>query len=1194
MRLKSIKLAGFKSFVDPTTVSFPSNLCAVVGPNGCGKSNIIDAVRWVMGESSAKNLRGENMTDVIFNGSGGRKPVGQASIELIFDNSDNRIIGEFAKFSEISIKRRVSRDGDNVYMLNGTKCRRRDITDLFLGTGLGPRSYSIIEQGMVSRLIESRPEDLRVFVEEAAGISKYKERRRDTENRIRRTRENLERLTDIRDELGRQLQHLHRQSQSAEKFKEYKVQERDLSAQFNALRWRALDNNVVSKQQVIQALEIQIEAVIADQRALDATHEQLLVNQTDLNDQLGEVQARFYGIGGDIVRIEQAIEFHLQRMKQLRSDLDDNRQSFTSAQSEMDTDVFKLENLHSELLILTPDLEMAEHTQEQSSMQLEEADEKMQHWQQQWDEFSRRSEEPRQTAEVQQSRIQQLEKIVDRGIERRTRLREERLALGENPDQALIDALSMQQTQMEDNIDAQQTRNGELAARIDHERSRGQQLGHELDQARSQLQRHKGQFASLDALQKAALGQTNNSLNKWLAQHQLDNHARLGEHIKVTAGWEHAVEAVLGDTLQALCVDNINTVAAALATLPAGVVAVLETALETGTEVGLGTEEVGLGTEAPSAPPSPNLPNLAPPSPALVSLVTSPLPLGNLLAGIYTAESLEQALSMRAGLAAGESVVTRQGIWLGRNWIRVRKAVDASEGLLTRKGEMTRLSGQMDLLQSQVDELQEQQQVSRDNLRDLESEREALQRQIAQLSRDYSELKASLSACVMKEEQTTQRRQRLQIELEELQKQLEVEQENITQARENLQNALDAMERDIERREALLQQRDELRHTLDQVRQKARHDKDMGHQLRLREQLLRSQIAAMDDAKKRVSTQVQRARERIESIEKQLNESDMPLEGKRMELEQLLQKRLDVEEHMTKAKTAADANEHQLRALEQKRIGLERNAAGVREQLMEIRLKTEGDLVKRDALADQLRDARYDLQTVLSNLPPELTDHACEEQLEAIGQRISRLGAINLAAIDEFAQQSERKTYLDAQNEDLEKALTTLENAIRKIDRETRTRFKETFDKINAGLQELFPKLFGGGHAYLDMTGEDLLDTGVAIMARPPGKKNSTIHLLSGGEKAMTAIALVFSIFRLNPSPFCMLDEVDAPLDDANTARYGRLVKEMSDSVQFIFITHNKLTMEVANQLLGVTMQEPGVSRIVAVDIEEAAELAAM
>lgn len=1170
MRLKSIKLAGFKSFVDPTTVNFPSNLCAVVGPNGCGKSNIIDAVRWVMGESSAKNLRGENMTDVIFNGSGGRKPVGQASIELIFDNSDNRITGEYARFSEISIKRKVSRDGQNIYMLNGTKCRRRDITDIFLGTGLGPRSYSIIEQGMVSRLIESKPEELRVFIEEAAGISKYKERRRDTENRIKRTRENLERLTDIRDELGRQLQHLHRQSQAAEKYKEYKAQERDLNAQYNALRWRALDTAVQQKQTIIKDLELQIEAVIADQRALDAEHEQLLLNQTDLNDQLSEVQGRFYSLGGDIARIEQSIEHHIERMKQLRQDLEDNQRNWKQSQSEMDTDVLKLETLRNELDTLAPDLEMAAHTQEESALQLEDAEEKMQQWQHNWDEFSRRAEEPRQTAEVEQSRIQQLEKIVERGMERRTRLREERQALGENPEQDVIDELSMQITQMEEQLDGQQGRNGELAGKIEQERSRGQQLGQELDQARSELQRQKGQFSSLEALQKAALGQTDDKLNRWLTDKNLAGRSRLGEKIKVASGWEHAVEAVLGDTLQALCVDGLDSVAGVLAELPSGVLSLIDTGAKTGASM-------------PDAGAQP-----------LCGKITADFDVSSLLQGIYVAESLDQALALRNTLPEGSSVVTKQGLWLGSNWIRVRKAVDASEGLLARKGEMSRLSEQMDLLQGQVDELVDAQQQSRDTLRDLESEREAVQRQIAQMSREYSELKSRLSAKIMKEEQTTQRRQRLQHELDELQKQLETEQENITRAREALQNALDAMEQDVERRESLLQQRDELRQTLDQIRQKARHDKDQHHQLSMRGQLLNTQITAMRDTMARMDTQVQRARERIESIERQLGESDLPLESKRTELETLLQQRLDVEEQMNKAKAAADTNEHSLRALEQQRAGFERKAAGVREQLMENRLKTEGDLVKREALSEQLREARYDLDTVLANLPEELTPESCEQELEAIGQRIQRLGAINLAAIEEYQQQSERKVYLDAQNEDLEKALATLENAIRKIDRETRTRFKETFDKINAGLQELFPKVFGGGHAYLDMTGEDLLDTGVAIMARPPGKRNSTIHLLSGGEKAMTAIALVFSIFRLNPSPFCMLDEVDAPLDDANVGRYGRLVKEMSDHVQFVFITHNKLTMEIANQLLGVTMHEPGVSRIVAVDIEEAAELAAL
>ncbi|MEX2333090.1 MAG: chromosome segregation protein SMC, partial [Pseudohongiella sp.] len=578
MRLKSIKLAGFKSFVDPTTVNFPSNLAAVVGPNGCGKSNIIDAVRWVMGESSAKNLRGENMTDVIFNGSGNRKPVGQASIELIFDNSENRIKGEYASFAEISIKRKVSRDGQNIYMLNGTKCRRRDITDIFLGTGLGPRSYSIIEQGMVSRLIESKPEELRVFIEEAAGISKYKERRRDTENRIKRTRENMERLTDIRDELGRQLQHLHRQSQAAEKYKEYKAQERDLKAQYDALRWRALDTEVQGKQKIIQDLEMQIEAVVTDQRSLDTRHEELLLNHTDLNDQLSEVQGKYYSLGGDIARIEQSIEHHIERMKQLRQDLEENKRSFDQSQSEAQVDVQKLSALEDELATLSPELELAEHAQEESAIKLEDAEEQMQTWQQNWDEFSQRSEEPRQLAEVEQSRIQQLEKIVERGIERRGRLREERQALGENPEQDAIDELSVQITTMEDQLDNQQSRNSELAAQIEQERGKGQQVGQELDQARSELQRQKGQFASLEALQKSALGQTDDKLNRWLTDKSLDQGSRLGERIKVAAGWEQAVEAVLGDTLQAVCVEDLDSVAAALGELPSGMLSLLETA----------------------------------------------------------------------------------------------------------------------------------------------------------------------------------------------------------------------------------------------------------------------------------------------------------------------------------------------------------------------------------------------------------------------------------------------------------------------------------------------------------------------------------------------------------------------------------------------------------------------------------------
>jgi chromosome segregation protein len=1170
MRLKCIKLAGFKSFVDPTTVNFPSNLCAVVGPNGCGKSNIIDAVRWVMGESSAKNLRGENMTDVIFNGSGNRKPVGQASIELIFDNSDNRIKGEYAQFNEISIKRKVSRDGTSGYMLNGTKCRRRDITDIFLGTGLGARSYSIIEQGMVSRLIESKPEELRIFIEEAAGISKYKERRRDTENRIKRTRENLERLTDLREEMGRQLQHLHRQAQAAEKFGEFKQQERELTAQHNALRWKTLNDELEAKQAIIKELEIKIEAAVADQRSADASIEKHLVDNTDFNDQLSEIQGRYYSLGSDIARIEQSIEHHIERTAQLKRDLMETEDGFGLTKGELESDLAKLQSLEIEVEQIEPKLEEAQAVEEESAFALEESDERMQQWQQEWDEFNQRAEEPRQIAEVEQSRIQQLEKIVERGIDRKQRLLEEKKSLGDNPEQGVIDNLSIEVSKLEENLEQHQNSNGELAQQIEEERTRAQAVASDLDRARSELQGLKGRASSLDALQKAALGRNNEGMNRWLKSKELHESKRLGESIRVASGYEAAVEAVLGDYLQSVCVENIDSVESLLSELPSGLLSLVET---------------GVVSDKPAT---------AAGREALSNKIESSWDSAALLAGIYVAEDIGAALSMRGSLAAQESVVTKQGVWLGKSWIRVRKAADEKAGLLERKGEISKLEEHIELQQSRVEELVETQTLARETLRDLESRREDLQRQIAQTARQYSEQKSQLGAKLMKVEQTTLRRERLQHELDELQRQLSIEEENTALARSNLQAALDSMEQDTERKEQLLAQRDERREALDQIRQKARHDKDVAHQLALQQQSLNSQLKSLRDTKERMASQVQRAKERIESLRRQLAESDEPLEMKRAELENQLQKRLEVEEQLNAAKAKADSNEHTLRTLEQQRSHFERTAVALREQMMEHRLRNEGDIVKREALEEQLRDAKYDLQTVLANIPEELNQAACERELEALGNRIQRLGAINLAAIDEYKQQSERKVYLDSQNDDLERALVTLENAIRKIDKETRTRFKETFDKINAGLQELFPKVFGGGHAYLDMTGEDLLDTGVAIMARPPGKRNSTIHLLSGGEKAMTAIALVFSIFQLNPSPFCMLDEVDAPLDDANVGRYASLVKEMSSAVQFVFITHNKLTMEMANQLLGVTMHEPGVSRIVAVDIAEAAELAAM
>lgn len=1170
MRLKCIKLAGFKSFVDPTTIDFPSNLCSVVGPNGCGKSNVIDAVRWVMGESSAKNLRGENMTDVIFNGSGGRKPVGQASVELVFDNQDHRLTGEYANFDEVAIKRKVDRDAQSTYSLNGTKVRRKDITDIFLGTGLGARSYSIIEQGMVSRLIESKPEELRVFIEEAAGISKYKERRRETENRIKRTKDNLERLEDIREELGRQLAHLQRQSVAAEKYAEFKKQERATTANLNGLRWRSLDQELRENQEAIKGLEIKVESSTADQREIDAKIEEHLSHNAELADAFGEVQARFYSLGNDIARIEQSIEHHLERVDQQKLDLSETEEVWSQTREELDVDLKKITQLDAEMLTVTPALEEARIAEQSSSELLAQAEQDLTQWQQDWDAFNQRAEEPRQTAEVEQSRIAQLESIVERGLERKRKLEDETRALAEGPVDDSVSEASTEVLLLEETIGSLQAKNRALNLSIEQHRAALSKGSDDLNELRSELQTAKGKQASLDALQQAALGQDNESLNKWLGKQGLDNQIRLAEGLKIAEGWERAVEMVLGDSLQSICVEGLDNIEALLAELPQGKVALID--------VRAARENRG-NSDLPLTP--------------LTDKVSSEWGLNDMLSGIYIADSLAQALSHRNRLGPQESIITDDGVWMGAAWLQVSN-FSKQESIVERRGLIADLFKKIKKLEEESKLLHEGQIETKEALSRDEAEREALQGELAEKTQQHSELKSQVSAQMAKVEEAQLRKERIHHELEELNRQLAVEEENTAASRSRLQQALDSMEQDVGGRERLEALREERQRSLASCRENSRKDKDLAHELALKQQSVQSQLQSTRETMDRMATQVQRSRERIDSLQEQIAAADEPLAKMRADLEALLQRRLEVEKELSEAKARVDENEHATRALEQQRNQVQQQINQVRENLMQKRLKSEGASVKRDGILEQLQQAKFELEEVLDNLPEDISVQSCEEELEKLGNRIQRLGPINLAAIDEYAQQSERKVYLDKQNEDLEKALDTLQNAIRKIDKETRTRFKETFDKINSGLQSLFPKVFGGGHAYLDMTGEDLLDTGVAIMARPPGKRNSTIHLLSGGEKAMTAIALVFSIFRLNPSPFCMLDEVDAPLDDANVGRYANLVKEMSENVQFIFITHNKITMEMANQLLGVTMHEPGVSRIVAVDIDEAAELAAM
>ena len=1160
MRLKSIKLAGFKSFVDPTTVSFPSNMAAVVGPNGCGKSNIIDAVRWVMGESSAKNLRGESMTDVIFNGSNTRKPVTQASIELIFDNSDGTLTGEYAAFAEISIRRRVTRDAQNTYFLNGVKCRRRDITDIFLGTGLGPRSYSIIEQGMISKLIEAKPEELRNFIEEAAGISKYKERRRETENRIRRTHENLARLTDLREELERQLERLHRQAQSAEKYQEYKAEERQLRAQLSALRWQALNAQVGQREQVIGGQEVSFEALNAEQRNADASIERLRDGHHELSERFNLVQGRFYSVGGDIARVEQSIQHGQQRLRQLQDDLREAEQARLETESHLGHDRTLLATLGEELAMLEPEQDIAGAAAEEAAAQLEEAETAMQAWQEQWERFNQQSTEPRRAAEVQQSRIQQLEQSLERLAERRRRLDEERASLAGDPEDAELSELSEQLALGELGLEELAMAQEQSDQQLEQLREQIQQANRGEQHAQGELQRLNGRIASLEALQQAAMD-PGKGVSEWLQKQGLDQRPRLADGLRVEPGWELAVETVLGADLHAVLLERFDDLDMS------------------GFEQG----DLRLVSSQRAARSV---------SGSLLDKVTATSDLSPWLGRVRPVEDLDQALAERASLADDESLISRDGYWVSRHFLRVRRAGEAESGLLARGQELERLQAERDEGEAALDLLAEQLLQLREAQREWEERREQQRRQHQDLSRQQGELNARRSASRAKLEQLTLRRQRLDEELVELSEQRAQETEQLGEARLHLQDALDAMALATEQREALLASRDGIREQLDRIRQEARQHKDHAHQLAVRVGSLKAQHDSTRQALERLEQQFERALERREQLSLNLDEGQAPLEELRMKLEELLERRMGVEDELKQARLALEDADRELREAEKRRTQAEQQAQLLRGQLEQQRMEWQALTVRRKALQDQLHEDGFDLHGVIGTLPADANESEWEAELERLGARIQRLGPINLAAIDEYQQQSERKRYLDAQNDDLTEALDTLENVIRKIDKETRNRFKETFDQINSGLQALFPKVFGGGNAYLELTGEDLLDTGVAIMARPPGKKNSTIHLLSGGEKALTALALVFAIFQLNPAPFCMLDEVDAPLDDANVGRYARLVKEMSEKVQFIYITHNKIAMEMADQLMGVTMHEPGCSRLVAVDVEQAVALA--
>ncbi|QYK11568.1 chromosome segregation protein SMC [Shewanella rhizosphaerae] len=1138
MRLTQIKLAGFKSFVDVTKIPFNQPLTAIIGPNGCGKSNVIDAVRWVLGESSAKHLRGDSMADVIFNGSSARRPVSVASVELSFDNQQGRLGGQYASYQAIAVKRQVSRDGESSYFLNGQKCRRKDITDLFMGTGLGPRSYAIIEQGTISRLIESKPQELRVFIEEAAGISRYKERRRETENRIRHTRENLERLGDIRQELGRQIDKLAEQAEAARQYRALKQTERDQQAQLEVAKYLELSAQS-------DKLSQEIEAKTLTQSEGDAGREALSRNLTELKLKLDELERQeqqqveaFYLNGNQIAKLEQEVKHRQQQDAHLKQRIrqDQEKLALLKAQEQA-------------LILARGDLDERQHDARQAhqtlQLQLELLDEQLGEVELSLEQAQEAESQAKQAVNQCQLRLE-----LTKG-----ELKHKQSALAQLKSQHQSASRQLEQLSHQDesaNLALQHAQCERLAERLDELKGEIEQGAGTQSQRQEQARQTQAQ---VDALSQSLAEERGRLavVKRILPQEDALQGRALWQAIQVTPGWEAAVDLLLDGLLTQKVSDKPRAE---------------ETENESGFELSRSQQWTGLSSEV----------NLAP-----------------WLSRLSWVDSLSQAKAMLDSLEDDERIVTADGYIVGKGFV-LQKAEQGSQ-LVQLKAEQEALELS---IAASVEAIDERRAVLAEVNQGLDEQREAMLQlntslQGTQLERER--LMAQAQATQERIAQQGEQQARLKALLEEQTGELTAVEQSLselTSRRDQDEAQLTELTRSADSQVAGLADRRAQHKALGRERQALAQQ---SQQLQQSLQAINTEQALSRQQGEQLERQMKELAQELSELQGQLEGQDK-LDGK-LQADAMTAQLNDALARQGEAQAALDALRLQQAELQNQADEIsakQKQQLGKLDHLTQaisaLKLRREGIKGQIDSQLAQIKSQEVDIAEVQATLDLTVCLSHRQKALERTKAQIEHLGAINLAAIEEFEQQSQRKAYLDSQDADLAKALGSLEEAIRKIDRETKTRFKETFDKVNQDLGVLFPKVFGGGSAYLALTDDDLLETGVTIMARPPGKKNSTIHLLSGGEKALTALSLVFAIFRLNPAPFCMLDEVDAPLDDANVDRFCRLVKEMSQSVQFVYISHNKITMELADQLIGVTMHEPGVSRIVAVDIDEAVALA--
>ena len=1172
MRLNSIKLSGFKSFADPTSFALPGQLVGVVGPNGCGKSNIMDAVRWVLGESKASELRGESMQDVIFSGTTGRKPAGRASVELVFDNADHRAGGQWGAFAEVAVKRILSRDGASSYYLNNQPVRRRDVQDVFLGTGLGPRAYAIIGQGTISRIIESRPEELRLFLEEAAGVSKYKERRRETASRLADTHENLTRVDDILRELGANLERLEKQAEVALR---HNALQASSTLKQHQLWFLKHAESEAERSRVGADLEKSVndlESRIADLRRVENELETVrqahyaagdLVNQTQ--GVLYEASAEVGRLEAEIRRVADARQRVGQRLAQLGQEAAQWAARGQDAGAESDTLAEKTLAATRQSALLT-----AEGDAHQRQLPaLEDALRRVQAEAGEQRAGVTQVQHQLQLLAAEQRHIQEQLRTLDL---RRDRLRNERDAL-KAPDQARLTNLNAQLANSQAAEAAAESGLRELTdtvPRLDESR-RGLQQSVNIESARrAEL---TARLQALEALQAKVA--TDGKLKAWLARHGLENLPALWSRLQVEAGWENALEAALRERLGALEVSGLDMARN------------FDGSGAPPAKLALYMPPVAAASGRPH--PAHGLKQLAailrPGDAGLMAL------LDGWLHGCLAAPTMAEALAARDRLEPGEAIFVPAGHAVSRNSVSFYAPDSEQAGLLTRAQEIENLRKS-----ARAQQLISEEAASALGRAELAyagaSQRlAAFRREAAEARNRVHALQVEALRLNQAAEQSLVRGRQIDADIADIEHQAGGLRERSSAAGERFQALEGQMAEGRQRQTGLEEQvaADQRRLTAAREQQRALERQSQEVQFTLRslasraEELARavaiatSQAASIADEQARVGHEL----------------TGLDDAGAQAGLQTALNARHEREADLAAHRGQYDSLSRALRASDEQRLRIERELDPLRQRITALQLKEQAARLGALQFTELLAEAAADLPTVEASIHAgDVRVAGLQADIDRLLQAIEALGAVNLAALDELGVAAERKQFLDAQSADLNEAMATLEDAIGKIDMETRALLASTFDAVNGHFGRMFPELFGGGNARLVMTGGEILDAGVQVMAQPPGKKNQTIHLLSGGEKALTAIALVFAIFQLNPAPFCLLDEVDAPLDDANTERYAKLVTHMSRETQFLFISHNKIAMEMAEQLIGVTMQEQGVSRIVAVDLRAALSLA--